>query len=55
MKNNSEFDKFNRAMDTILKVKPGIVKRAMEIDKAERTKRRKAKKPSVARASTAKD
>jgi hypothetical protein len=40
----SEFDNFNRAMDTILKAKPEIVKRAMELEKEDRAKRRKERK-----------
>jgi hypothetical protein len=51
MKNGTEFERFNHAMDTILKAKPEIVKRAMEIEKQERAKQRKAKRFSAARAS----
>ena len=45
MSQNKEFDTFNRAMDTILKAKPEIVKRAMELEKQDRANRRKAKNP----------
>jgi hypothetical protein len=48
---STEFDTFNRAMDTILKAKPEIVKRAMELEKEDRAKRRKAKRPSAVRVS----
>ena len=53
MKEN-ELEAFNRAMDTILKAKPEIVKRAMELEKEDRAKRRKAKRPSAVRVSSAK-
>lgn len=53
MKPSPEFDNFNQAMDTILKAKPEIVKRAMELEKEDRAKRRKAKKRSM-RSDTAK-
>jgi len=51
MKQNTEYDTFNRAMDTILKANPEIVKRAMELDKEERAKRRKSKSLSAVRPS----
>jgi hypothetical protein len=38
-------------MDTILKVKPGIVKRAMELEKENRAIRRKARSFSAAQIS----
>ena len=40
MKQNTEFDTFNRVMDIILKAKPETVKRAMELEKEDRAKRR---------------
>jgi hypothetical protein len=54
MKGNQEYENFNHAMDTILKAKPEIVKRAMEIEKEDRAKRRKTKRSSAVRASSAK-
>jgi hypothetical protein len=47
----NEAEAFNRAMDTILKAKPEIVKLAMVLEKEDRAKRRKAKKISAVRAS----
>jgi hypothetical protein len=44
---NKEFANFNRAMDTILNAKPEIVKQAMELEKEDRAKRRKAKSSSL--------
>jgi hypothetical protein len=38
-------------MDTILKAKPEIVKRVMELEKRDRSKRRKAKTSDADRAS----
>ncbi len=55
MKADTELERFNRTMDQILRVRPEVVKRAMEIDKAERAQKRKAKKPSADRVSNAKD
>jgi hypothetical protein len=43
---NSEYDQFSKAMDTILKAKPEAVKAAMEADKEQRKRARKAKKVS---------
>lgn len=43
----SEFDKFNAAMDTILKANPTVVKAAMKEEKRERATERKAKRASV--------
>ena len=40
-KNESEFDDFNTAMDTILKVDPKAVKEQMEHEKQERAEQRK--------------
>ncbi|HEX7728062.1 MAG TPA: hypothetical protein VF392_03425 [Terracidiphilus sp.] len=40
----SEFEKFNTAMDRILKVNPATVKAEMEEDKRQREEARKAKK-----------
>lgn len=53
-RHNPELDKFNAAMDTILKADPKAVKATMEQDKKERAKQRRAKKSSASRASTAK-
>jgi hypothetical protein len=36
MKNNSEYETFDKAMGTILKANPEVVKSAMEADKRER-------------------
>jgi hypothetical protein len=44
VKNNPELDKFNSAMDTILKADPAKVKAQMEAEKKEREEQRKAKK-----------
>jgi hypothetical protein len=54
MTENAEFEKFNTAMNTILKTDPNAVKAAMEGDKRDRAKRRKAKKSSAVRASSGK-
>ena len=43
MKTTSEYEKFNTAMDTILKADPTKVKAEMEAEKREREKQRKAK------------
>jgi len=40
----NDFDKFNTAMDTILKAKPADIKAAMEADKEKRAEQRKRKK-----------
>ena len=40
----TEFDKFNAAMNTILKADPKAVKASMEQDKKDRAKQRKAKR-----------
>ena len=53
--NRSEYDNFNKAMDTILKADPKAVKDAMEAEKQEREDQRKAKRASADRASTGKD
>jgi hypothetical protein len=50
MKIGSDFDKFNTAMDTILKANPAAVKASMEQDKKDRAKQRKAKKSPSASA-----
>jgi len=54
---HTDYDKFNAAMDSILKADPAKVKAEMEEDKRQREEARKAKKqPSVSgRASTSKD
>lgn len=41
MKPNPEYDDFNTAMDTILKVDPKAVKEQMEHEKQERAEQRK--------------
>lgn len=46
-KKNPEYDNFNKAMEKILKADPKIVKGAMEAEKRERAKERKAKKEST--------
>lgn len=48
-KHGSDFDKFDSAMDTILKANPAAVKAAMEADK----QARKSKKSSASPASNA--
>ena len=50
----NEYDKFNRTMDTILKVSPKAVRAAMDTDKKVREEQRKAKRASADRASTGK-
>ena len=55
MMSNQEFNKFNTAMDTILKANPQAVKDAMEKDKTNRARKRKAKRASADRASNDKD
>ncbi len=45
----SDHEKFDSAMDKLLKVPPQIVKDAMEQEKREREERRKAKRASAAR------
>ena len=54
---NTEFDKFDEGMRTILRADPKAVKEAMERDKRENAEKRKAKKPPSASvpASSAKD
>jgi hypothetical protein len=44
VKTTAEYDKFNTAMDTILKADPVKIKAEMEADKREREEQRKAKK-----------
>jgi len=41
-----EFEKFDAAMDKLLKASPQVVKDAMEAEKKERAEERKAKKSS---------
>ena len=53
-KSNSDFEKFDSAMSTILKADPKAVKAAMEQDKKDRAKRRKPKISSAVRVSTGK-
>jgi hypothetical protein len=56
IKSITELDRFNAAMDKLLKADPGKVKAAMESEKEARADKRKAKKSSAsARASRAKD
>jgi hypothetical protein len=43
-KQNSELERFNAAMDKLLKANPAAVKAAMEQEKKQREQRRKAKK-----------
>ena len=43
-KETSQYETFNTAMSTILKADPKAVKAAMEADKQDRAKKRKAKK-----------
>jgi hypothetical protein len=45
-KQDSELEKFNRAMDTLLKATPASVKAALEAEKEERSKQREAKRAS---------
>ena len=44
MADDTELDKFNDAMDRLLKVPPQVVKNAMEQEKRERAEDRKRKK-----------
>jgi hypothetical protein len=46
-RHRTEYDTFNRAMDTILKADPKVVKQAMEAEKKANAEKRKAKKPSA--------
>lgn len=55
MKTTSEYEKFNTAMDTILKADPTKVKAEMEAEKREREEQRKAKRASADHASGGKD
>lgn len=48
---NTEYERFDDAMDMLLKVPPQIVKDAMEAEKRERAEARKTKRTSVSRAS----
>jgi hypothetical protein len=48
MSRKSEFEKFDRAMNTILRANPKAVKAAMEADRAANAEKRKAKKQSSA-------
>ena len=50
-----EYDAFNRAMDTILKADPKIVKQQMEQDVHNRAEARKLKRASLDRASIDQD
>lgn len=49
----SKYEQFNSAMDKILKADPKKVKDAMDAEKRERERTRKAKRASSARASDA--
>lgn len=44
---NKEFQKFDQAMNTILRADPKAVKQAMEAEKNANAEKRKAKKPSA--------
>ena len=44
MKKNSEYEQFNRTIDTILKADPKIVKQQMEDDMRQRAETRKQKR-----------
>jgi hypothetical protein len=57
MRSNPEFQRFNSAMDTILRADPKAVKEAMEAEKRANAEKRKAKKkPSASgRAVSGKD
>ncbi|MDR5729147.1 MAG: hypothetical protein RB191_17150 [Terriglobia bacterium] len=55
LENNTEYDKFNPAIDAILKADPKAAKDAMEVEKRGREERRKAKRASADRATTGKD
>jgi hypothetical protein len=56
MSKKREIDRFNDAMDTILRADPKAVKEAMEAEKEANAQKRKAKKPSASdRASGGKD
>lgn len=54
---NTEFDTFNRAMDTILRADPKAVKASMEADKATRVAKRQQteKQPKVKAENAAKE
>lgn len=54
MRKSNEHNKFDKAMDTILKADPKAVKDAMEAEKQERENQRKAKRASADHASTGK-
>lgn len=58
MKTSSEYQEFNKAMDTILRADPKVVKAAMDDAKRERAAEPKPKRafaPRVRRASSGKD
>lgn len=56
MKSNPEYEKFNDAIDVILKADPKSVKEQLEAEKKANAEKRKAKKPSASdRASNGKD
>jgi hypothetical protein len=51
MRKTSEFEKFDRAMGELLKVPHSEIKKKLDAEKAEKRKRKAAKKPSVSSAS----
>jgi hypothetical protein len=52
MKTNPEYEKFSKAMDTILKADPKAVKAAMEADKKQRENERKVKRTTTTQSKT---
>lgn len=46
---SEEFEKFDSAMDKLLKVRPQVVKDAMDAEKKERAEERKAKRKDVSK------
>jgi hypothetical protein len=55
-KSNPEFERFDKTMDTLLKVSHDDLKAALDAEKAAKAEKRRAKKPSASgRASRDKD
>ncbi len=49
MKKSTEFEKFDSAMRTLIKVPHDVLKAKLDAEKRAKAKKRKAKKPSVSR------
>lgn len=55
MKRSEEYQKFDKAMDAILRADPKVVKEAMEAEKKANAKKRKAKPSASGHVSSGKD